>query len=232
MIRYDQDGHIIRITFDSPATSNRFTYRRMSDFIAALEQARTSSALVLVLQANGDDFTLGRDQKEQLPVSRAESLGLILRANALLRAFPGVSITLIQGRAHGFGVGLGLHSTIAIGASNAVLAFDEIKHGLPPLVVVTYLADYVGPKIAAELVVTGRDVAAPEALTLGLLNRVVAPDQLIPAGDALAQQLAAYPHSALRLINTFNAERVHTAPADQGQVAVDRLAGWIEAGRP
>jgi enoyl-CoA hydratase/carnithine racemase len=129
-------------------------------------------------------------------------------------------------------VGLGLQSTIAIGASDAVLAFDEIKHGLPPLVVVTYLAGYVGPKFATELVVTGRDVPAPEALSLGLLNRVVPAAQLRATGEELARQLTGYPHSALRLLHTFSDEIKRQTPADQGQYAVDRLAGWIEAGRP
>src|SRR5215475_1217902 len=100
MIRYELTNNVARITLDTPETGNKFTYQLMLDFIAALTSASNSGAAILVLDATGDDFTLGRDQSEKLEsVSRRDNLKLILQANGRLRAFPGVSIALVQGRA-------------------------------------------------------------------------------------------------------------------------------------
>ena len=227
-----RDG-VVRITLNRPQAGNRFTYAMMQAFIAALDDAQTSGAALLVLDAAGDDFTLGRDQSERLPdVSRAQSLGLILRANALLGGFEGVSVALVRGRAMGFGTGLALHADITLADADAVFGFDEIRHGLAPLVVVGYLADHVGRKAAMELVSTGRDVPAAEALTLGLVNRVIAGGGLRAAGEELVEALSAYEPSALRLIARFRNELATGDVAEPGPLAVERLSAWLEAGKP
>ncbi len=233
MIRYEIAGEVARIVLDTPQTSNRFTYSLMLDFIAALTEAAHSGATVLVLSATGKDFTLGRDQTEKLTgVSRKDSLALILRANEQLRRFPGVSIALVQGRCMGFGTGLALHCDITIGAHDAILGFDEIRHGLAPLVVLIYLPQYVGPKVAKELVLTGRDVPAEEARSLGLLNHVAPEAGLAEAGEALAARLSGFSAGALRLIQSFSEELPSFKGSDPGAYAIDRLVKWIEAGKP
>ncbi|NYT25793.1 enoyl-CoA hydratase/isomerase family protein [Alcaligenaceae bacterium] len=236
MIDFQQSGQVARLTINSPATGNRFTYQIMLDFIAALEQAAQSDATVLVLSAQGDDFTLGRDQKEQLPhVSRRDNLGLILRANAALRSFPGVSIVLINGRALGFGTGLALHSTISIAAADATLGFDEIVHNLAPLVVVAYLPYFIAPRVAEELVLTGRPVAAEEAQRIGLVTRVVPPASLRQAGEELVELLSGHSAGALKLIRQFAGEgngSKRYPDAERSQQAVEQLVQWLEAGRP
>nr|MBL8455971.1 enoyl-CoA hydratase/isomerase family protein [Zoogloeaceae bacterium] len=234
MIEYAQTAdHVVRLTLNSPETGNRFTYRIMQDFIAALEKASQSQAAVLLLSAKGPDFTLGRDQKEQLPqVGRRENLGLILQANAALRQFPGVSVSLVNGRALGFGSGLALHSTISIAAHDAALGFDEITHNLAPLVVVAYLPYFIQPRVADELVLTGRTVAADEARRIGLVTRVVQADRLRQAGEELVGQLSGHSAGALRLIRRFSAGNGGYPGPERNQAAVEQLVQWLEAGRP
>ena len=236
MIDYQQTGKVARLTLNSPATGNRYTYRIMLDFIAALERAAQSDATVLVLSARGNDFTLGRDQKEQLPhVSRRESLSLILRANEALAQFPGVSIALIHGRALGFGTGLALHSTISIAADDAILGFDEIDHKLAPLVVVAYLPYFIAPRVADELVLTGRPVPADEAQRIGLVTRVVPAHGLQQAGEELIERLNGHSAGALKLIRKFSREGGGSRDyprAERSQQAVEQLSQWLEAGRP
>jgi enoyl-CoA hydratase/carnithine racemase len=232
MIVYKNDGSIARITFDSPGTSNRFTYQMMTDFIAALQDATDRGAVGLVIDAKGDDFTLGRDQKEKVDISRHDNLALILRANDLLRRFPGVSISLIQGGAKGFGTGVALHSSVAIAADTAVLGFDEVKHGLAPLIVVLYLPHFISPKIASELYLTGRDVPAREARELGLVNRVVPAADLETEAQKLIAEIQALNPSALRLIRTFESENAIYPSRALGLKGVKQLADWLVAGRP
>jgi methylglutaconyl-CoA hydratase len=233
MIRYELTNNVARITLDTPENGNKFTYQLMLDFIDALERASKSGAAILLLSATGDDFSLGRDHSEKLQnISRRDNLKLILKANGLLRQFPGVSVALVQGRGLAFGSGLALQSDISIGADNAVLGFNEIRHGLAPLVVVTYLADYVGPKVAKELIYTGRDVSAEEAVRLGLLNRIVPAQELAAEGERIVSELASFPAGALRLIHSFSEDLPNITGEDPGVVGIDRLVAWIEAGKP
>jgi methylglutaconyl-CoA hydratase len=233
MVIYREAQGVAHITFDSAATSNAITYRMMNDYIASLEAARASGARFLLIDANGEDFCVGRDQKERVPdITREQNLTLILKANAALRDFSGVSIALIQGRALGFGSGIALHSTLSVGASNAVLGFDEINHGLAPLVVAAYAPYFIAPRIAQELVITGRPVAADEARAIGLLSRVVAPGELAQTGQALIESLSAHLPSAIRLLRTYHESQAQYPDAATLEDAVVQLADWIGKGKP
>ncbi|GAA1273977.1 enoyl-CoA hydratase/isomerase family protein [Pseudonocardia aurantiaca] len=226
-------GAVARITLNRPDHANTLTYAAMRAFIDALEEAHASAAPVLLLTGAGPDLTLGRDKGERVAgVSRADNLRLILRANDLLSSFPGISVTAVRGRALGFGTGLALHSDLAIAADTAVLGFDELAAGLPPLVVLTYLYRHVPPKVADDLVLTGRRLGAAEALSLGLISRVVAEADLDAVTRRTVDELAGRDPSALRLLKEFAREAKSpdaTRPAkDFGEYAVERLVAWIE----
>lgn len=231
-VRLELEDGVATITLNAPENGNRLTVGAMLALIAGLERA-TDEATLLVLRATGEDFTFGRDQSERrTDITRAESLRLILRANALLGGFPGVSIALVQGHALGFGSGLALHADIAIAADDATLGFDEVLHGLAPLVVVAYLPRHVGEKVATELVMTGRPVPAREALELRMVNRLVPAGELPAAGRDLVEHLRRQPAGALRLMKAFRLDHAAGALADPGAEAVDRLDAWITAGKP
>jgi enoyl-CoA hydratase/carnithine racemase len=230
LVRLDCADGVAWLTLARADAENRFSFALMNEFIEALEEASDGRSHVLVLRAEGPNFTLGREMGETVAgVSRTENLSRILRANELLQSFPGVRVALVQGRAMGFGTGLVLHSDIAIGADDAVLGFDELKHGLPPLVVVAYLAQHVTARRATELVITGRDVPAQEALQLGMFSRVVPRDRLAAEGDVIVAELAARDGSALRLIHAFGRDLAAGTLEDPGADAVRRLVGWIES---
>lgn len=232
MIDYAFSDGVARITLNTPETRNAFTRQLMLDFIAAIGRAHEQQADVLVISAAGQDFTLGRDQKERLPdVPLRENLGLILKANDALRSFPGVSVALIQGCALGFGSGISLHSTISIAAESAELGFDEIEHNLAPLIVVAYLPWFIAPRVAEELVLSGRRVPADEALRIGLVSRVVKDEHLHSAGEALVQKLRQSAPAA-RLIRRYGQQLPGYPSESLSQQAIEQLAKWVEQGKP
>ncbi|HEY4281065.1 MAG TPA: enoyl-CoA hydratase/isomerase family protein [Conexibacter sp.] len=232
-IRYLYEDGVATIVLATPDNANRFTLAAMQGWIAALEASHADRAVVLLVRAEGEDFTLGRDQRERPQgVTRKESLSLILRANELLATFPGASIALVQGRAFGFGSGIALHCDITLAADDATLGFDEVLHQLAPLVVVDYLVDFVGRKVAAELVMTGRSVPAPEAHALGMVNRLVLSEDLEQAGAELVAHLRTLSAGALRLMKQYALDDASGALADPGAEGVARLDAWIAAGRP
>lgn len=231
-VRLEREGAVATIVLDAPERANRITQAAMLALIDALERA-ADEATVLVLRGEGVDFCRGRDQSRPPEgITRAASLRLILRANELLREFPGPSVALVQGQALGFGSGLALHADITLAADDATFGFDEVHHGLAPLVVVEYLGRHVGPKVAAELVMTGRPVPAAEALQLRMVNRLVPAERLASAGQELVDRLLAVPPGALRLMKAYAADQAAGRLVDPGEDAVLRLDAWLAAGRP
>jgi enoyl-CoA hydratase/carnithine racemase len=234
-VQFTHTDSVARIRFDRAEEANAVNYATMRGFIDALEAAHSSGCTVLVLSGAGADFTVGRDKGERVAgVSRSDNLKLILRANELLGEFPGISLAVIRGRALGFGTGLALHSDIALAADTAVLGFDELAAGLPPLVVLTYLYRHVLPKTADELVLTGRRVSATEALKLGLVSRVLPEADLDTVAERTVAELTGRDPSALRLLKEFAREAKSPAPRvdkEAGEYAVERLVAWIEGAR-
>lgn len=233
LVRAEHDGPVTTITLDNPKRANALTYGAMRQLIGALGSAHAHGSLLLVLRAAGDDFCVGRDQKEKVPgVTRAESLGLILEANALLRDFAGISVCVIRGRALGFGSGLAVQSDLTIAADTATFGFDEVRHGLAPLIVAEYLPELVGPRAAADLIYTGREVPATEALTLGLVSRVVVENELDDVAEQTLDGLAATEPGALRLLKSYSTRLRAGTLTDARTAAVAELDAWLSAGRP
>lgn len=226
---------LTRITLNRPEHGNSLNYAAMRAFLDALQEAHSAHTPVLLLTGAGQDLTVGREKTERVPdVSRQDNLRLILRANELLHSFPGITVTAVRGRALGFGTGLALHSDLALAADTSVLGFDELTAGLPPLVVLSYLYRHVHPKTADDLVLTGRRLGAAEALSLGLVSRVVPEAGLDTAVGRTVEELAGRDPSALRLLKEFAREAkspTPRSPEEFGEYAVERLVHWIESGR-
>jgi enoyl-CoA hydratase/carnithine racemase len=227
LVTLDQDAGIAYVTLNRPQAQNLITHAMMNRLCEALEAS--SSADVLVLRSSSDDFTLGRDQSERPSgISARDNLGLILEANRLLSEFEGVSVACVRGRALGFGSGIALHCDIVVAADTAVFGFDEILHGFPPLVVMTYLGDYLPRKAATDLLLTGRRVAAMEAQTLGMVSRVVADAQLDSAVASLAKQLSGLDAAALRKGKRFLKDVEGVSPQDRPAYGLQELLNWRE----
>jgi methylglutaconyl-CoA hydratase len=232
-VRADARGASYFITLDAPERENRLTVAAMQAFIHALRAAHDADCLILRISGEGPDFCLGRVQGEKVEgLSVHDSLSLILEANALLRNFPGVSLAHVQGRAFGFGAGIALQCDLTLAADNARFAFDEIEHGLAPLVVAEYLPRFVGFKRAHELVLTGRVLEAGTAEAWGMVNNVAPRSELEHVVELLVGQLERYEPGALRLMKRYGLSLrsgEHERPEEE---AVARLAEWLAAGRP
>ena len=108
-------------------------------------------------------------------------------------------IAAVEGYAVAGGIELALWCDLRIAAEDAVFGVFCRRFGVPLCDLGTVrLPRIIGHGRALDLILTGRAVSAPEALTMGLANRVVAPGQARAAAVALAQQLAALPQTCLR----------------------------------
>ena len=216
-VGYSDDGRVARIRLERPVEANRIHSVMMRQFIDALRRATDAGADVVLITAAGPDFSVGRDQQEALPpgMSKLDNTGLIVEANRLLVGFPGITVTAAQGRALGFGCGVVVQSDIALAADTALLGFDEVHHGTAPAFVMSYLEDYVGPKRALDLIVTGRVLPAADAERYGMVSRVVAEDLLPAAADALVDGLLGSPGELLARCKAYLRENRTVPPQER-----------------
>ncbi|MFI0242394.1 enoyl-CoA hydratase/isomerase family protein [Streptomyces sp. NPDC016845] len=169
--------------------------------LAAEATARTEVRAVVV-RGSEKVFAAGADIKEMQAMDHAAMVG---RARGLQDAFSAVAripkpvVAAVTGYALGGGCELALCADFRIAADNAKLGQPEILLGLIPGAGGTQrLARLIGPSKAKDLIFTGRQVRADEALTLGLVDRVVPADEVFSAAHEWAAALAKGPAIALR----------------------------------
>jgi methylglutaconyl-CoA hydratase len=204
-IRVERTGAVGRITLARPEKKNALDYAAARELRESLhELAVDADVRVVLLSADGNDFCAGADLAalhamldasavEQ--VKDAEALGDVFRA---MREMPQVIVAAVRGRALAGGAGLATACDIVIAEEGARFGYPEVRVGFVPAMVMALLRRQVGEKRAFELVATGRQVSAHEALQLGLVSRVVAAADFEAATEQLVSELVAMPAGALR----------------------------------
>ncbi|MGW7771516.1 enoyl-CoA hydratase-related protein [Pseudomonas machongensis] len=144
---------------------------------------------VAIISGNGRAFCAGNDLKWQAAGGSLERpvsgfAGLTLRHQ---RTKP--IIAAVHGEAFGGGCEIVLAADLAIAADSARLALPEVRVGLVPLAGVHLLPRRVGLKNALWILLTGQVMSAEDALRIGLVNEVVAVEQLIPRAWEIARTI-------------------------------------------
>lgn len=203
---YDVRDGVATITLNRPDVFNAFNDPQSYELQDALKQvARDAAVRAVVLTGAGRAFCSGQDLKAaQGEEKRSFYDSLHKRYNPIVRAMrslPKPIIGRLNGVAAGAGCSLALACDALIASSDASLIEVFINIGLVPDSGSSYfLPRIVGTLKAFELCTLGSKVSAEEALRLGLVNQVVAPDQLDEATYALAARYAAAPTKSIGLI--------------------------------
>jgi len=202
-VRREADG-IAEVVLDRPEAMNALSTATLdqlaTDFTAV---AADPSVRVVVLSAAGERaFCVGADLKERAAMSDAQIMAqrpTFRAAFGTLLGLPQPVIAAVHGFALGGGCELALSCDVIVADETAQLGLPEVTVGLVPGCGGTQLlARRVGPGRAADLIFSGRRVAADEAAAIGLADR------LVPAGEAretaleLARQIAANSPVAVR----------------------------------
>lgn len=161
---------------------------------------------VVVIRGNGPAFCAGGDIRcfiahlDDIGAMARELLGALNRFLVMLRDGPYLLLTSVHGAAAGAGFSLAALGDICIAADTAKFTAAYNKLGVTPDGGGSIgIVERVGPRKALELFLASDSIDAAEALRLGLVNQVVAADQLEAATQAMAQRLASNaPESILR----------------------------------
>ena len=206
-----RDGHIIRLQLNRPQKKNALTPAMYDAMRQEIEKANTDTDIhVIYITGSDDSFSAGNDLNTFLqdPTSSAAARFIVAVSQAQTPI-----VAAVNGLAVGVGVTMLLHCDLVYAVEGAVFNFAFIDLGVVPEAASSYLLpQMLGQRRAAELLMLGERFDAQTACELGIVNRVVAPDELDSLAWSKAQQLAAKPPQALRqtkmLLKRGNAKAV------------------------
>jgi enoyl-CoA hydratase/carnithine racemase len=197
---------ITTITLNRPEKLNAFVGHMRRDLAEALENAASDRAVrVVVITGAGRAFCAGGDvsfMAELMERNNSEEFARLLGAGRrvilAIRHMTKPVIAAVNGPASGAGCNLALACDLRVVSTNATFSQSFLKVGLHPDWGGTYfLPRLVTPNKACELFFLGESIDAAEALRLGIVNQVVAPEELEAATQKLAAKLRATPPIAL-----------------------------------
>lgn len=241
-VTLDISGTIATLRLNRPDKLNALTHE-MGDRV--VEAVRTLNAMpevrVLVVRGEGRAFSAGGDldwlleNSRRSEVENREGMEAFYKKFLSLRELNVPAIAMIHGRATGAGFCFALGCDLRVASHDAIFSANFVRVGLNPGMGGSYsLTQLLGPGLARELILTGREVFADEALSLGLISRMVTPEDLESATYALAAQVAAnaplavkHAKAALRLAETEPLEVVLAREAE-GQAACFASRDLIE----
>ncbi|MFM9108264.1 MAG: enoyl-CoA hydratase/isomerase family protein [Chloroflexota bacterium] len=203
-IDVSRDHHVATVTLNRPEALNAFNSEELAALVQAFSWLRSEPGIrcVILTGAGEKAFAAGADIKQMagLDEQGGHEFGELghAAANAIER-FPQPVIAAVNGYAFGGGCELALACDLRICSENAVFGQPEVKLGIPPGWGGSQrLPRAVGPGMAAELILTGRNVRADEALRIGLVNAVHPLPDLLPKARELADAIAANSPCAVR----------------------------------
>ncbi len=191
-----RDGGVVHLVLNRPAKRNALSSELRQRLVEHLDAAADDDSVgAVVISGAGGHFCAGFDLNEL--AEAPDPVAVFADANHYhqrVHTFPKPLIAAISGTAVAGGLDLALMCDLRLAGSDAALGQPQVRHGIPAAYGI--LADVVGAPAARELCLTGRVVDADEALRIGLVNQVVAADQLVAVASELAADIASLPISA------------------------------------
>ena len=192
-----ETGLVRTITLNRPERRNAMTPQMQMELIQALQEAGASNCRVVVLAGAGESFCSGLDlsvlqaAKDKSAADHKADAERIARLFRTLYELPKPTIAAVHGAAVAGGTGLATICDFTLATPAAKFGYTEARIGFVPAVVSVYLRLQMGDKPARDLLLTARLFDAAEAFRLGLVNEVVAGEDLTSRVKELAERLAA-----------------------------------------
>jgi methylglutaconyl-CoA hydratase len=203
-VRIEVDGPVGYVVLARAEKKNALDRVAADEILAAVHQlSGDESVRVIALKADGPDFCAGADLSalaamldEPLAVHEADAraLGNVFVA---LHTCAKPTLAIVRGRALAGGAGLAASCDMILAHEDAVIGYPEVRIGFVPAMAMAALLRWVPESVAFDLVATGRQVRADEALRLGLVSRCFAEAQMDDGVRELLRLLCAAPASAM-----------------------------------
>lgn len=201
-IQLEIRDHIAVLTLNRPRVLNALNREMVDELDQAAEQiAKDHDIKVLILTGNGEHFAAGADITEMVDFTPEEA-----RAFAFSPTFnkienlPQPVIAAVKGYALGAGFELALTADIRLAGNSARFGLPEINLGIMPGAGGSQrLPRLIGAAQAKEFIYLGRNIDAPAALSLGLVNQMTTDEEVLDEAFKMAEKIAAKSASAMRM---------------------------------
>ena len=194
-LTYSARDSIAYITLNRPSARNALNKEMMGELHQVFTQLKgdTSIAAVILSGAGEKAFAGGADISEIARLDLATGIEFSRQGQAVFDGIENLGkpvIAAVNGYALGGGCELAMACTLRVASESAMFGQPEVKLGLIPGYGGTVrLPRLVGKGRALQMILTGEMVTASAALEMGLVNQVVAPNELIPACEALSKKI-------------------------------------------
>ena len=193
-ITYEQEGFVGIITINRPKALNALNSQVLEELAATFKAVDLETTRCLVLTGAGEkSFVAGADIGEMSTLTKAEGEAFGKKGNDVFRmieTFPIPVIAAINGFALGGGCEISMSCDIRICSDNAVFGQPEVGLGITPGFGGTpRLARTVGVGMAKQMIYSARNINADEAYRIGLVNKVVAKEELMATAKAMAAKI-------------------------------------------
>ena len=210
-MKIEHSGMVTTLTISAPKSLNALNSTILGELADALEHLPSPTRCLIITGDGEKSFVAGADISEMAGLDNAGGTAFGKRGADLFRkieTLPIPVIAAVNGFALGGGCELAMACDIRLCSSNARYGQPEVGLGIIPGFSGTYrLAKLVGMGIAKQLIYTGKNIKADEALRIGLVNAVYEPAELMPAAQQMAQQICANAPVAVALAKEcINAE--------------------------
>jgi methylglutaconyl-CoA hydratase len=176
-----QSPQITVITLNRPERRNALTLELLTDLCAAINAAsQQPEQRILILRGAGAAFCTGLDLKEAADQNKAHATAEMV-ANTLISISQTrlVTIAAVHGAAVAGGAGIMSACDLVVAAEKTKIGYPEVRRGLVAGLVMTFLRRQVGERNMRELLYTAELIDAAGAKEIGLVNRVVAPEEVM-----------------------------------------------------
>jgi enoyl-CoA hydratase/carnithine racemase len=200
-IRTETHGHVVLLTIDNQARMNAMTRAMLAELARLWDELERGPCRCIVLTGAGPRaFSAGADMSGDLS-AREEMARMVSRALLKSDPYSKPIVAAVNGVCAGGGVELLLATDIRAAAPHARFGLPEVKWSIYPFGGATIkLIQQIGYVHAMELLLTGGLIDAEEAARLGLVNRVVPAERLLPWAMETAERIAANSPSAVQAV--------------------------------
>ena len=204
-IKYETFDHIALITIDRPAALNALSSAVLDELDEAIDKIKKDIYCLIITGGGDKSFVAGADISEMVNYDEKQAFAYGKKGNDLFRKIETLKIPVIaavNGFALGGGCELAMSCDMRIASDNAVFGQPEVGLGITPGFGGTQrLARLVSPGYAKQLIYSGRNIKADEALRIGLINAIYPQEELLDNAKKLANSIAANAPIAVANLN-------------------------------
>jgi len=186
-----QSPQITVVTLNRPERRNALTVELLTELCATIKAASEQpEQRILILRGAGAAFCTGLDLKEAADTTKAHTTAEMV-ANTLIAISQTrlVTIAAVHGAAVAGGAGIMSACDYVVAAERTKIGYPEVRRGLVAGLVMTFLRRQVGERNIRELLFSGESIDASRAEQIGLVNRVVAQDELMNEAAKFAESV-------------------------------------------